>query len=541
MEDATKKAVVNWVWNKWKVLVSEAEDGIVSNDQVNEFVKHRCATIHRWCRGTAWKGSDAVWAALARLQQKGEVPMHLQRKHKGGAAMVEWQTQSLTRVGWISNATRGGISEGFNINVEIVMNAFKSGKEAEPLPLTIKHLELSSVLRRLNSRFRGDEGVDLFHTIVAWCATQGKIIGDISRRKTGGSKNEAWWTSAALHLLEANLIPRAVFEAVVPFLDMGRAREIETKARVSKLSKHRLWMLDLCCGSQSRKAPAISYMRKEHSQEVTYIGVDICPKWWDGSHFIIPEIVGDLADDTTFPPDNIATSIASTLGLDMSKLIHVFMSTPCQTNSKADASNRNKMCAYRDWRHPQCQPLPVGEGPGYTKQEHHDLAKQHDLLEQKVIVGTMREASRLCFSFSAENPAGAMARKRHMAVFRSSKGLWMHIVNYCAFGGHYLKRTHLFHNMRGFSPKGTSGNGRCAGKGSKAGRMCPAGSVVDGKFKHHFTIGRESTKEFKSESVSRRCGKNVLPGLLTEEMVEQAYREWKCTPKQSRVAKRKRV
>ena len=541
MDRETRGEIMTWVRSKWKLLQSEAPRGNVSQGKVEEFVKHRCATIHRLCRGTEWSGSDAVWAALAKLQTQGEVPMDLQRKHKGGAVMVEWQKQSLQKAGWTACATRVDTAIRFEVSVEIVMHAFLNGRDSCSLPLTIKHLELSSVLRRLNNRFRGTDGVNMFHTIIAWCATQGKLVGDIARKKTGGARNEEWGVPAVQHLYESGLIPGCVKSAVIDFLGK-RKHEIEnTTARVQQAPKGTLWVLDLCCGSKSRSVPVTTYMRREHGKPVMYIGVDICPNWWDGKQFIVPELVGDLADDNLFPPGNTVSSIATTLGLNMANLLHVFMSTPCQTNSKADASNRNKMCGYRDWRHPNCRPLPVGVGLGFTTQWHNEMAEAHDRLEQKIIIGVMHEAADLRFSFSAENPVGAMARKEHMAIFHKRENLKVSTVNYCAFGGHYLKATHLFHNMPAFTPKGLSGDGRCAGKGSKKRQQCPMGTIVDGHFRHQYTIGRESTKEFKSEEVSRKRGKNELPAMLTAEMMEQAYEDWKCSEIQGRPMKRRKT
>ena len=66
------------------------------------------------------------------------------------------------------------------------------------------------------------------------------------------------------------------------------------------------------------------------------------------------------------------------------------------------------------------------------------------------------------------------------------------------------------------------------------------GEMVNGKFKHFFTIGRESTKEFKSDEISRKRGKNELPALLTEDMVEHAFGEWKLGRQQKKTWKRKR-
>ena len=248
-------------------------------------------------------------------------------------------------------------------------------------------------------------------------------------------------------------------------------------------------------------------------------------------------------DEYAFPSGNIVGTIANEWSLHISNLAHTFMSTPCQTNSKADASNRNRQCGYRDWRHPHCPPLPIGSGMGFTTLEHRQLAVLHDALEVKVIVGIATEAEEKRFTFSAENPVGALQRKQHMNIFstgdRGHSMLRTSRVNYCAYGGHYMKNTHMFHNMPGYQPKGTSGNGLCAKKGNGIKVPCPAGHIVEGKFLHYYTIGRESSKEFVTEKVSRRKGKNAIPTMLTSEMTCAALDDWCKHNKQQQSRKRK--
>ena len=202
------------------------------------------------------------------------------------------------------------------------------------------------------------------------------------------------------------------------------------------------------------------------------------------------------------------------------------MSTPCQTNSKADASNRNRQCGYRDWRSPHCKPLPVGMGKGFTTHAHRALALLHDRLEKKVIRGIEYEAKHCATTFSAENPVGALQRKQHMKDVACEPHLRTHVVEYCAFGGHYRKSTHLFHNMCDFQPCGTTGNGRCGRQGKNGRGACPVGAMVQGRFKHNFTIARESDKEFVSAATSRKTGKNQIPELLTKEMTDHATTMW---------------
>lgn len=506
-------------------LVREHGSEDIQQETVDTFVSKGCATIFRWCKPTEWNGADNVWAALAVLRRRQVIKCDFVRRLKGGAEMVQWQQRSIKQAGWSTGATRAEVAQDLQVLKDVVMNAFRAGTENEEGVITVELGYLSSTLRRLKRWFRGDTGVHLYHTIVAWCALDGLIIGDIGRRKTGGKINEVWWPDALDDLLDQHLINEDLHLKVSNFLNRGKDRELLRGSQVEMATKESVWFLDLCCGSKSRKAPIISTAGRL-GIEAVYIGVDICPSWWDGSEFQVPEMVGDLMDEQTFPSNKIVSSIADRWGLNMDKLAHIYMSTPCQTNSKADASNRNRMCGYRNWRQPFCPPLPIGEGAGFTSPEHRERAILHDKLEIKVIVGIASEAHSKGFTFSAENPVGAMHRKKHMCLFTEEKWLAISRVNYCAFGGHYMKNTHLFHNMPWYHPCGTSGNGLCAKKGKGGRAACPVGQIINGKFLHLYTIGRESTKEFVTSEVSRRRGKNEIPCMLTEEMTQTALEEW---------------
>ena len=47
-------------------------------------------------------------------------------------------------------------------------------------------------------------------------------------------------------------------------------------------------------------------------------------------------------------------------------------------------------------------------------------------------------------------------------------------------------------------------------------------------------------KVVESDEISRKRGKNELPALLTEEMVEHAFGDWKLSTQQKKTWKRKR-
>ena len=75
---------------------------------------------------------------------------------------------------------------------------------------------------------------------------------------------------------------------------------------------------------------------------------------------------------------------------------------------------------------------------------------------------------------------------------------------------------------------------RSAGKSNKFGKQCEVGQLVEGRWKHIYTIGRESHKEFKSTSVSRAKAKIALPEEESKELLEVAWKDWQATQQSKR-------
>ena len=126
---------------------------------------------------------------------------------------------------------------------------------------------------------------------------------------------------------------------------------------------------------------------------------------------VIPDFCGDLLDDQTLPPLYIVESLSVYFGLSMQYLVHVHASLPCLTNSRADASNVNRGCGYRDWHSPFCKPLPASSSDpipaNHTSLAHHIMAVSHDHLERKLFASLVHEGYEHQFSFTIENPVGA--------------------------------------------------------------------------------------------------------------------------------------
>ena len=72
----------------------------------------------------------------------------------------------------------------------------------------------------------------------------------------------------------------------------------------------------------------------------------------------------------------------------------------------------------------------------------------------------------------------------------------------------------------------------CVGAVAKEGGQgaCLRGKIVKNRWKHKFTIARESSKEVSSNFVTRKKAKNEIPALETAEILGAAWEEW-CTRK----------
>ena len=84
------------------------------------------------------------------------------------------------------------------------------------------------------------------------------------------------------------------------------------------------------------------------------------------------------------------------------------------------------------------------------------------------------------------------------------------LIHYCAFNHIYNKPTHLWTNIMNWEPEGTTGTGLCE-------RKCGMGmSSEKGKYKHKYTIARESQKEMAG--AGRKAFKKMVPLMLQREI-----------------------
>ena len=104
-----------------------------------------------------------------------------------------------------------------------------------------------------------------------------------------------------------------------------------------------------------------------------------------------------------------------------------------------------------------------------------------------------------------ENPVGSLACRPYQRrwLLRAGKRMVRREVHYCAYRHVYNKPTHIWTNMTGWKPKGTTGTGKCECK-------CEAGEVGSkGKWIHRYKLAQASSQA-KSGKESK-AWKNMVP------------------------------
>ena len=254
-----------------------------------------------------------------------------------------------------------------------------------------------------------------------------------------------------------------------------------TTSEVGNDSPLKLWVADLCCGYRTREKVCVSFSVPGVEAPIVYIGVDQEAFKAVANGVVCPDFCADLLDDEIFPPGHVLQSLADMYDLPMEGLVHVFLSTPCESNSRLSECNKTTSGAFRQWKKSGTPPLPVSNllpiPKGFTTQANHDKAVLHDKLEQKLISSILQESKVHHYTFSFENPKGCFEKKTWSQVFQcTGPSLRVVDVNHCAYGHIFLKHTQYFTNLSSayWVPKGLTGDGRCGQNGT---RKCKSGLV----------------------------------------------------------------
>ena len=125
-------------------------------------------------------------------------------------------------------------------------------------------------------------------------------------------------------------------------------------------------------------------------------------------------------------------------------------------SSIAQIINSHRKCNYRDHRNKFKPPLQ-GRGIYTRRAQQADLLVKHSLNIISWAVDTFNTA------WALENPRGFLAHRPFMRNLKARLPHQLHLVDYCAFLGRYMKPTHIWTNIK-WIPRGTTLTGRCCQK-----------------------------------------------------------------------------
>jgi hypothetical protein len=490
---------------------------------------------------------EVVWGWVAQLGDAGVEAGGVERLGGGGHRRSGWKLRSQVEGRWRGSLT---VSEELCCRREGFLACLPLCERVHPAEGGGWVLDAGALSEIYNVHLvKSYLDRDLFYCDVALLCSEGLVAGNCRRMGVGIRRAlEGWWSAlgVAEHLLE--VYPYKELQVVVALLKSWENDNngqvgfiVSARALVSGQPKGRvLWVLDLCSGYQSRRSAVIGFLR-QHCRDylgVRYIGLDVLATVEAGELSVQTDLVVSLLDFDLLPKGEMLAAICSQVGLHGSWLVHIFGSTPCETNSLCSVTNnsasRSEASGYRDWNlagHPALPAVAAGvvPGVGYTRSSKRRLALDHDRLERRVISDLECECPAFGISYSLENPWGSLYYKKHTRKYRDGIGARRVVeVNHCAYGGWYMKHSLYLTDLGPscWEPHGLTLDGRCGGTGARTGVSCAVGAIGEkGRWCHTYSIGQESGRELVP-GVHREVAKNSVPCLQTVEILHAAWGRW---------------
>ena len=199
------------------------------------------------------------------------------------------------------------------------------------------------------------------------------------------------------------------------------------------------------------------------------------------------------------------------LGRQPSTRVVLWMSPPCRTFSKADASNRNRKdskgrgCGFRDHKKATRPPL-----------DRHSAKGKMAIAADRLVLLWLQVAllwAEHGVQWAMENPEGSLARRPYMMKMVRELVVRQARVDYCAYGRKDMKPTHIWTSVWSWVQRGTTGDGRCQGRGE-----CHAMSGT----RHEESVTRGKRKRGARQGT--KAAKSAVPVQLLEEWYEAATR-----------------
>ena len=194
-------------------------------------------------------------------------------------------------------------------------------------------------------------------------------------------------------------------------------------------------------------------------------------------------------------------------GVKPEDIFLIWASPPCRTFSPADRSNISRNNNFRDHNLPNKPPTSTNPEKGRIAREH-DLLVQHlfDIVEYNRAIG-------MKFKFALENPRGSLECQEYMQIEELPSGTEKVTFDQCTYEREYKKTTQLWHDLEGYKPTGSTGDGRCHGR-------CGKGYIRDGYYRHFKALAVEPFRGPRGKGHTKE--KNALPEDLLEEIALHA-------------------
>ena len=549
----------------WVRAVLEArahQMGMVTEDNVSALTTYRSlARVVTAIGNGRLAAADVAWSWIAEQQQaESEMvsPMLVRMSSGTGTGPIQrWEWYARNISGWdreqgaTAEATvRLRLMDMVLAHLVMVEESMSWQEWAEAgRALRLSKGTVRQAWMRVKTSFAGPKGYEKYLSLVAVLIVEGEVEGGVEQNPMEGT----WWGEAAemsCSLPVSIWGPRAVIEmdtsvarghevlhvqssgeeeesrTVVEVLSSGeeeterKRQRVEVEAEEEEaalcLSEYELLgatyrvVVDWMAGSQS--------LRKAVEKERNLIYIPLDWQEWVYSRAMrgwVQNVVIDLCSAT--PREVWAKVLEVTrekVGQVHSRQVQVAllaMSPDCTTFSKVDSSNVTKGHNYRlhDKGHPNRPP----------KDDHSPKGRKAHLADK--MVRQAIELVRFMWARSLggreevpvymENPVGSLCRQDYMREWECSGEVARVTIDYCAYDHWYHKPTHIWTNLKRWTPKGRTGTGRCKG-------VCRYGSMGDkGKWVHRFKIAQGSTQAKGGKG--RKAYKNMMPYKLHRELL----------------------
>ena len=233
------------------------------------------------------------------------------------------------------------------------------------------------------------------------------------------------------------------------------------------------------------------------------------------------------------PGESVVQQICTLAGIQMAEVLLVWASTPCETYTSLDYTHSSRGTHYREHGSATREPRSVESCVTEDDFVKRRKAIRHDQLTEGVVRSFRRDNHRRRnYAFCLENPVGMLAERPFMTVTDWLSLGVRRVVNYCNYGGRFLKPTHVWSSLRQWIPGGESGCGRCN-------EQCSAGSwnwvpssrrKVGVRYAHDEHIGGPTSKTVQGLGPKKHQRWHV-PAPLLEEVLSVAREEAKDEPR----------